>query len=37
VLAQSIGRAGHEHVQQFSWQSVAAKVRAEYGRILRLR
>jgi glycosyltransferase involved in cell wall biosynthesis len=36
ALAQRMGRAGHEHVQQYSWRSVAARVRAEYGRVLGL-
>jgi glycosyltransferase involved in cell wall biosynthesis len=33
--ARSIGRAGHEHVQQFTWEHVAEGVAAEYGRLLR--
>lgn len=36
-LATRMGRAGHEHVQQYSWRSVAARSLAEYGRLLDLR
>ena len=32
-LAAALGRAGHEHVQQFSWQKVAGQVAAEYSRL----
>jgi glycosyltransferase involved in cell wall biosynthesis len=32
-LAAIMGRAGHEHVQQFSWQNVAARVAEEYRRL----
>jgi glycosyltransferase involved in cell wall biosynthesis len=32
-LAAQLGRAGHAHVQQFSWQRVADKVAAEYSRL----
>lgn len=33
ALAASMGKAGHEHVQQFSWESVADQVAAEYSRL----
>ncbi len=33
--AASMGAAGHEHVQQFSWNAVARQVSAEYARLLR--
>ncbi|MDQ6880383.1 MAG: glycosyltransferase family 4 protein [Candidatus Dormibacteraeota bacterium] len=33
-LAQRLGRAGHDHVQQYSWRSVAAQVNSEYERVL---
>jgi glycosyltransferase involved in cell wall biosynthesis len=32
-LAGGMGRAGHDHVQQFSWQNVAASVAEEYSRL----
>ncbi len=37
ALARRMGLAGHDHVQQYSWRSVAAQVRAEYERVLELR
>ncbi len=33
-LGRSLGRAGHEHMQQYSWQSVAARVYTEYEQLL---
>jgi glycosyltransferase involved in cell wall biosynthesis len=36
-LAMRLGRAGHAHVQQYSWRSVAAKYIDEYRRIAGLR
>jgi glycosyltransferase involved in cell wall biosynthesis len=33
-LARSLGRAGNEHVQQYSWQSLAARVYHEYELLL---
>ena len=35
--ARRMGRAGHEHVQQYSWRSVAATYADEYRRLLELR
>lgn len=35
ALARHMGRAGHDHVQQYSWQSVAAQVRTEYEHVRR--
>ena len=32
--AARLGAAGHEHVEQFSWDSVARQVSAEYARLL---
>jgi glycosyltransferase involved in cell wall biosynthesis len=32
-LATSMGKAGHEHVQQFSWDHVAGQTAAEYSRL----
>jgi glycosyltransferase involved in cell wall biosynthesis len=32
-LAAAMGRAGHDHVQEFSWQRVAEQVAAEYSRL----
>jgi glycosyltransferase involved in cell wall biosynthesis len=32
--ASSMGAAGHEHVQQFTWDAVARQVSAEYARLL---
>jgi glycosyltransferase involved in cell wall biosynthesis len=32
-LARRMGRAGHEHVQQYSWRSVAARSLGEYRRL----
>lgn len=32
-LAASMGTAGHEHMQQFTWQNVADRVAAEYSRL----
>jgi glycosyltransferase involved in cell wall biosynthesis len=32
-LAAAMGRAGRDHVQQFSWHNVAAKVAEEYARL----
>jgi glycosyltransferase involved in cell wall biosynthesis len=34
ALARRMGLAGHDHVQQYSWRSVAAQVRAEYEGVL---
>src|SRR5260370_436481 len=36
-LARRMGRAGHDHVQQYSWRSVAARCADEYQRLLDLR
>jgi glycosyltransferase involved in cell wall biosynthesis len=33
AIGQRMGRAGHEHVQQYSWRSVAAQVISEYDRL----
>src|SRR5438046_10696112 len=34
ALGRRMGRAGHQHVQQYSWQAVAARVYNEYERLL---
>ena len=34
-LATTMGRAGHAHVQQYSWESVATRIAQEYGLVLR--
>jgi glycosyltransferase involved in cell wall biosynthesis len=37
ALGRRLGCAGHEHVQRYSWRSVAAQVLAEYRRLLPVR
>ena len=34
TVAASMGRSGHEHMQQFTWQKVAEHVAAEYSRLV---